>query len=118
MPGPGEVPAQQPARIIGREAELARLRGLVDRVPQASQVLLITGQAGMGKTVWIAPASLEAAMSANCLLSYQIPVPHNGFPRTLSAAYRRSMSEAYPHYTRIPSPSWRASHHRLPAIPS
>jgi hypothetical protein len=29
MPGPGELPAQQPARIIGREAGLARLRGLV-----------------------------------------------------------------------------------------
>ena len=56
MPGPGEVPAQQPARIIGREAELARLRGLVDRVRQASQVLLITGQAGMGKTVLLADA--------------------------------------------------------------
>ena len=67
---------------------------------------------------WIAPASLEAAMSANCLLSYQIPVPYNRFPRTLSAAYLRSMSEASPRYTRTPSPSWRASHHRLPAIPS
>ena len=65
---------------------------------------------------WIAPASLEAAMSANCLLSYQIPVPYSGFPRTLSAAYHRSMSEASPRYTMIPSPSWRASHHRLPAI--
>ena len=73
---------------------------------------------GSHQADWIAPASLEAAMSANYLLSYQIPVPYNGFPRTLSAAYRRSMSEAYPRYTRIPSPSWRASHHRLPAIPS
>ena len=33
MPGPGELPAQQPARIIGREAGLARLRALVDPVP-------------------------------------------------------------------------------------
>ena len=67
---------------------------------------------------WIAPASLEAAMSANCLFSYQIPVPYSRFPRTLSAAYHRSMSEASPRYTRTPSPSWRSSHHRLPAIPS
>jgi multisubunit Na+/H+ antiporter MnhB subunit len=35
---------------------------------------------------WIALASPEAAMSANCLLSYQIPVPYSRFPRTLSAA--------------------------------
>jgi hypothetical protein len=67
---------------------------------------------------WTAPASLEATTSANCYLSYQVPVPYSGFPRTLSAAYHRNMSEASPHYTKIPSPSWRASHHRLPAIPS
>ena len=54
---------------------------------------------------WIAPASLEAATSVNCFLSYQIPAPYNGFPRTLSAAYHRSTSEAYPRYTMIPSPS-------------
>src|SRR6202035_2259662 len=58
MPGPGE--SQQPARIIGREAGLARLRGLVDPVPQASQVLLVTGEAGMGKTVLLADAARRA----------------------------------------------------------
>ena len=51
MPGPGELRSQHPARIIGRDAGLARLRGLVDQVPQASQVLLVTGEAGMGKTI-------------------------------------------------------------------
>src|SRR6266446_6905115 len=61
MPGPGE--SQQAARIIGREAGLARLRGLVDPVPQASQVLLVTGEAGMGKTVLLADAT-ERARSA------------------------------------------------------
>ena len=50
MPGPGELPSQPPAPIIGRDGGLARLRGLVDPVPQASQVLLVTGEAGMGKT--------------------------------------------------------------------
>ena len=58
MPGPGE--SQQPARIIGREAGLARLRGLVDPVPPASQVLLVTGEAGMGKTVLLASAAGRA----------------------------------------------------------
>src|ERR1700730_10964749 len=60
MPGPGELPSQQPARIIGREAGLATLRGLVDPVPQASQVLLVTGEAGMGKTGRLADAAGRA----------------------------------------------------------
>ena len=54
MPGPGELPAQQPGLIIGREAALARLRGLVNPAPQASQVLIVTGEAGMGKTMLLA----------------------------------------------------------------
>ncbi len=60
MPGPGELPLQQPARIFGRDAGLARLRALVDRVPQASQVLLVTGEPGMGKTVLLADAAGRA----------------------------------------------------------
>jgi DNA-binding CsgD family transcriptional regulator len=60
MPGPGQLRAQQPARIIGREAGLARLRGLVDQVPLAGQVLLVTGEAGMGKTVLLAEAAARA----------------------------------------------------------
>jgi tetratricopeptide (TPR) repeat protein len=60
MPGPGELSSQQPARIIGRAAGLARLRGLVDPVPQASQVLLVIGEAGMGKTVLLADAADRA----------------------------------------------------------
>ena len=47
MPGSGGLAAQQPAAIIGRDAGLARLRGLVDPVPRSSQVLLVTGEAGM-----------------------------------------------------------------------
>jgi DNA-binding CsgD family transcriptional regulator len=54
MPGSGELRSQQPERIIGREAELARLRELVNPVPQASQVLLVIGEAGMGKSVLLA----------------------------------------------------------------
>ena len=61
MPGPGEFPSHE--RIIGREAGLARLRGLVAPVPQASQVLLVIGDAGMGKTALLADAA-ERARSA------------------------------------------------------
>src|SRR5690242_17267739 len=63
MPGPGELPSRQQVPIIGREAGLARLRGLVDPVPRAGQVLVVTGEAGMGKTVLLAEAA-ERARSA------------------------------------------------------
>jgi DNA-binding CsgD family transcriptional regulator/tetratricopeptide (TPR) repeat protein len=67
MPGPDELPSQQPGRIIGRDGGLARLRGLVDPVPQASQVLLVIGEAGMGKTVLLADAA-DRARSAGMLV--------------------------------------------------
>jgi len=65
MPGPGELPSLE--HIIGREGGLARLRGLVDPVPQASQVLLVIGEAGMGKTALLADAA-ERARSAGMLV--------------------------------------------------
>jgi DNA-binding CsgD family transcriptional regulator/tetratricopeptide (TPR) repeat protein len=69
MPGPGELPAQPHAPIIGREAGLARLRGLVDPVPRSSQVLLVTGEAGMGKTALIAEAADRARLTGMRVLS-------------------------------------------------
>src|SRR5580704_726923 len=60
MPGPGEPPARHHAPIIGRDAALARVRGLVDPIPQSSQVLLVIGEAGMGKTVLLADAAGQA----------------------------------------------------------
>src|SRR5580693_4278061 len=69
MPGPGELRSQQPARIIGREAGLAQLRGLVDQVQLASQVLLVTGAAGMGKTVLLAAAADRARSAGLRVLS-------------------------------------------------
>ena len=69
MPGPGDPPERQLARIIGREAGLARLRALVDPVPLASQVLLVTGEAGMGKTVLLADAADRARSAGMRVLS-------------------------------------------------
>ena len=69
MPGPGELRSQQPALIIGREAGLARLRGLVDPVPVSSQVLLVIGEAGMGKTVLLADAAGRARLAGMRVLS-------------------------------------------------
>ena len=60
MPGPGELPRPQPARIIGREAGLARLRGLVDPALPGSRVLLVIGEAGMGKSVLLADTAERA----------------------------------------------------------
>ena len=69
MPGPGELPSQQPPRIIGREAVLAQLRGLVDQVRLPGQVLLVTGEAGMGKTVLLADAAGRARSAGIRVLS-------------------------------------------------
>ncbi len=69
MPGSGELRSQQPERIIGREAELARLRGLVNPVPQASQVLLVIGEAGMGKSVLLADTAEWAQAAGMRVLS-------------------------------------------------
>ena len=57
------------ARIIGRDAGLARLRGLVEPVPLASQVLVVTGEAGMGKTVLLADAAGRARSAGMRVLS-------------------------------------------------
>ena len=69
MPGPSELPSQQPAPIVGRDAELARLRGLVDPVPLAGQVLLVVGEAGMGKTMLLADAADRARPAGMLVLS-------------------------------------------------
>src|SRR5689334_17195499 len=54
MPGPGELPSRQQVPIIGRDVGLALVSGLVHPVPVAGQVLVVTGEAGMGKTVLLA----------------------------------------------------------------
>jgi DNA-binding CsgD family transcriptional regulator/tetratricopeptide (TPR) repeat protein len=68
MPGPGPLPSQT-GRIIGREPGLARLRGLVEPVPRAGQVLLVTGEAGMGKTVLLGDAAARARSAGMRVLS-------------------------------------------------
>src|ERR1700748_435038 len=69
MPGPGELPSQQPGLIIGREAALARLRGLVNPAPRTSQVLIVTGEAGMGKTMLLADTVGRARLAGLRVLS-------------------------------------------------
>jgi AAA ATPase domain len=69
MPGPGEPSARHDAPIIGRDAALARVRGLVDPVPQSGQVLLVIGAAGMGKTMLLADAAGRARSTGTRVLS-------------------------------------------------
>jgi hypothetical protein len=48
---------------------LARLRGLVEPVPQACRVLLVTGEAGMGKTMLLADTAERARSAGMRVLS-------------------------------------------------
>jgi DNA-binding CsgD family transcriptional regulator len=63
--------AGQPSRpgLVGRDAELARLRALVDPVPDKSSVLVVLGEAGMGKTVLLAEAAKRAGAAGMRVLS-------------------------------------------------
>ena len=60
MPGPGELSSKLTAPMIGRDAELARVHRLVDSAQDAGQVLVVTGEAGMGKTMLLADAARRA----------------------------------------------------------
>jgi DNA-binding CsgD family transcriptional regulator len=69
MPGPGELVAHHANLMVGRDAVLAQLRGLVDPVPWSSRVLVVTGEAGMGKTMLLAEAAERAASAGMRVLS-------------------------------------------------
>jgi len=69
MPGPSELPSPRPAPIVGRDAELATLRRLLDPVPQVGEVLLVIGEAGMGKTMLLADAADRARSAGMMVLS-------------------------------------------------
>src|SRR5712691_9847524 len=68
MPGLGEFFSQQPAPIIGREGALAGLHQLVDPALKASQVLVVTGEPGVGKTVLLADAADRARSAGMTVL--------------------------------------------------
>ncbi len=55
--------------LIGRDAELARLRALVDPPPAEGRVLILLGDAGMGKTVLLADAAEQARRAGLRVLS-------------------------------------------------
>jgi len=55
--------------LIGRDAELARVRDLVDPPPVEGRVLILLGDAGMGKTALLADAAGQARRSGLRVLS-------------------------------------------------
>jgi DNA-binding CsgD family transcriptional regulator len=57
------------AGLIGRDGELSRLRGILDRAPAGRQVLLLLGDPGMGKTVLLAKAARWARFPGMTVLS-------------------------------------------------
>lgn len=63
--------AGQPSRhgLVGRDAELARLRALVDPVPDKSSVLVVLGEAGIGKTMLLAEVAKWAGGAGMRVLS-------------------------------------------------
>ena len=62
-------PHSSPHSSLAGKPALAQLRGLVDPAPQASQVLVVTGEAGMGKTILLADAAGRARRAGMRVLS-------------------------------------------------
>ena len=69
-PGAGAWPGD-PARgsLVGRDAELSLLRGLVDPSPAASRVLVVIGDAGLGKSVLLADMAQRARSAGSRVLT-------------------------------------------------
>ena len=58
-----------PRELVGRDAELARLRALVDPIPDDGRVLVVLGDAGMGKTVLLKDLTRQAESTGMRVLS-------------------------------------------------
>jgi DNA-binding CsgD family transcriptional regulator len=58
-----------PRELVGRDPELARLRALVDPAPDESRMLVVLGDAGMGKTVLLADVARSARSAGMRVLS-------------------------------------------------
>ena len=61
--------AVRDTRLIGRDSEVSLLRGLVDPPSGESRVLVLLGDAGMGKTALLADAARQARSTGMWVLS-------------------------------------------------
>jgi hypothetical protein len=105
MPGSGELPAEQSAFIVGRDAGLTQLRGLVDPAPTASRVLLVTGEAGMGKTVLLADTAARAQLAGMRVLSV---TGRESESRLAFAGLHQLLRPVLPDVAGLPGPQARA----------
>src|SRR3982074_2741115 len=58
-----------PRKLVGCDAELARLAALIDPAPREGQVPVVLGDAGMGKTVLLADVARRAGSAGMRVLS-------------------------------------------------
>ena len=63
-----EAPPGSPGRAVGRDDEIARLAALVDSAPVNGQVLVLLGDAGMGKTMLLANVADRARSAGQRVL--------------------------------------------------
>jgi hypothetical protein len=100
----GETSAGQEAGIavlVGRDDELARLRALVDPIPARSRVLVVRGDAGIGKTVLLAHLAGRAAGAGMQVL----PVTGQESEDTLAfAGLHQLLRPALASASRLPEP--------------
>jgi AAA ATPase domain len=57
--------------IIGREKELGSIQGFLDRVREASGALVLSGEAGIGKTILWEAGLEEAGQRGVCVLIHR-----------------------------------------------
>jgi len=72
------VPARGP--LVGRDVELSLLRGLVDPIPVASRVLVVLGDAGIGKSVLLADMAHRARSAGSRVLAVTGREPETNLP--------------------------------------
>jgi DNA-binding CsgD family transcriptional regulator len=79
---PGEARPGDPARgpLVGRDVELSLLRGLIDPVPEASRVLVVLGDAGIGKSVLLADLAQRARSAGSRVLAVTGREPEANLP--------------------------------------
>ena len=67
--GPSSISEIDPAPLLGRDEELARLYSIVDELADHGGALVVRGEAGIGKTAMLAAASERAQALGVMVLS-------------------------------------------------
>ena len=79
-PGAEAWPGDPGGPLVGRDVELSLLRGMVDPVPAASRVLVVLGDAGIGKSVLLADMAQRARSSGARVLAVTGREPESNLP--------------------------------------